>query len=145
VGQVSGLRNQLVHVSWANFTPSVPNYSAGPFYTNTLTYYAAMVAECQGTAPASMDNCYLADNHGLPLASGPSGLPNTQYAITTTAGTGQANIDIETGQQNSFLGCDPKHPCSLVVVPGQGGMPGRCADHSSDVGLFGAGNALAAN
>src|SRR5262249_15732551 len=145
VSQPSGLRNQLVHVSWTNFTPSVPNNSAGPFYTNTLTYYAALVTECRGTARASMDNCYLADNHGQPLATGPAGIPNTQYAITTTAGTGQANIEIETGLENSFLGCDQKHPCSLVVVPGQGGQPGNCSDHSSDIGVFGPGTPPAAN
>src|SRR5215472_3825345 len=120
VSQACGLINQLVHVSWTNFTPSVPNNSPGPFYVNTSTYYGVMVAECQGTHPASMDNCYIADNHGLPQAFGPAGLPNTQYAVTTTAGTGQANIDVETGQDNSFLGCGQKHSCSLVVVPGQG-------------------------
>ena len=96
VSQACNVVNQLVQVSWANFTTSVPNNSPGPFYTNTATNYAAMVAECRGTAPASMDDCYLADNHGLPLATGPAGTPNTQYAITTAAGTGQANIDIET-------------------------------------------------
>jgi len=142
VSQSCNLVNQLVQVSWANFTPSVPNNSPGPFYTNTATYYGVMVAECQGTAPASMDNCYLADNHGLPLAFGSAGIPNTQYAITTTAGTGQASIDIETSLENSFLGCGQRHPCSLVVVPGQGGASGNCADHSGDVSLFG-GNALA--
>ena len=145
VSQACNLVNQLVQVSWTNFTPSVPNNSPGPFYTNTATYYAVMVAECHGTAPTSMDGCYLADNHGLPVAFGQAGLPNTQYAITTTAGTGQANIDIETNLENSFLGCDQKHPCSLVVVPGQGGALGKCTDHSGDIGLFGSGNALAAN
>ena len=73
VSQACGLVSQLVNVSWTNFTTSVPNNSPGPFYTNTATNYAAMVAECRGTAPASMDDCYLADNHGLPLAFGPAG------------------------------------------------------------------------
>src|SRR5215472_3458458 len=145
VSQACGLINQLVHVSWTNFTPSVPNNSPGPFYSNSATFYGVMVAECRGAAPASMDDCYLADNHGLPLAFGPAGLPNTQYAITTAAGTGQANIDIETNLENSFLGCDQTHPCSLVVVPGQGGQPTNCNDHSGDVALFGAGTALASN
>jgi ABC-type phosphate transport system substrate-binding protein len=144
-GQVSGLRNQLIHVSWTNFTPSVPNNSPGPFYTNTATNYAVMVTECRGTPPASMDDCYLADNHGLPLATGPAGIPNTEYAVTTMAGTGQANIDIETNLENSFLGCGQQHACSLVIVPGQGGVPGSCTDHSGDVGLFGGGAALASN
>jgi hypothetical protein len=143
VSQACNVVNQLVQVSWANFTPSSPNDSPGPYYTNTLTNYGVMVTECQGAKPASMDNCYLADNHGLPVAFGQAGIPNTQYAITTAAGTGQANIDIETGLENSFLGCDQNHPCSLVIVPGQGGAPGHCSDHSGDIGSFGTGNALA--
>src|SRR5215831_18775994 len=143
VSQACGLVNQLVDVSWTHFTPSVPNGSPGPYYTNTQTFYGVMVTECRGTAPASMDSCYLADNQGLPLAFGSAGLPNTQYAITATAGTGQAHIDIETKVQNSFLGCDQRHPCSLVVVPGQGGnviVPGstyHCNDHSADAGFGG--------
>ena len=143
VSQACNLVNQLISVSWTNFTPSVPNDSSGPYYTNTLTNYAVMVAECRGAAPKSMDDCYLADNHGLPLAFGSAGLPNAQYAVTTTGGTGQANIDIETSLDNSFLGCDQKHPCSLVVVPGQGGASGKCSDHRGDIGGFSPGNALA--
>jgi ABC-type phosphate transport system substrate-binding protein len=142
VSQTCGLVNQLVQVSWAHFTPSSPNDSPGPYYTNTLTNYAVMVTECKGSAPASMDDCYLADNHGLPVAFGNAGIPNTQYAITTAAGTGQANIDIETGLENSFLGCGQNSPCSLVIVPGQGGQPGHCSDHSGDIAAFGAGTAL---
>src|SRR5215467_10768823 len=145
ISQTCGLVNQLVNVSWTGFTPSVPNGSGGPFYLNNKTYYGVMVAECQGTAPATMDNCYLANNGGLAVAFGSAGIPNTQYAITTTAGTGQANIDIETNLENSFLGCDQTHPCSLVIVPGQGGQPTNCKDHSGDVALFGAGTALASN
>jgi ABC-type phosphate transport system substrate-binding protein len=145
VSQDCDLVNQLVNVSWTNFTPSSPNNSPGPYYTNNETSYAVMVTECRGTAPASMDDCYLADVHGLPPAFGNAGIPNTQYAVTTSGGTGQANIDIETGLENSFLGCGQKQPCSLVVVPGQGGMPTNCKDHSGDIGLFGSGNALGFN
>ena len=145
VSQACGLVSQLLNVSWTNFTPSVPNNSPGPYYSNIATFFGVMVTECHGTAPASMNNCYLANDHGLPVAFGAAGLPNTQYAVTTTRGTGQAFIDIETNLENSFLGCDQTHPCSLVVVPGQGGAPGNCADHRADIGLFGAGNALAAN
>src|SRR5690349_15500838 len=61
VGQACGLVNQLVNVSWTNFTPSVPNNSGGPYYANTATFYGVMVAECRGSDPASMDDCYLAD------------------------------------------------------------------------------------
>ena len=145
VSQACGLVSQLLNVSWTNFTPSVPNNSPGPYYSNVATFFGVMVTECHGTAPASMNNCYLANDHGLPVAFGAAGLPNTQYAVTTTRGTGQAFIDIETNLENSFLGCDQTHPCSLVVVPGQGGAPGNCADHRADIGLFGAGNALASN
>ena len=61
---------------------------------------------------------------------------NTAYALTTPAGTGQADIEIDTVAENQFLGCDQKHACSLVVVPAQGGevlaSPPNCADHSQD-------------
>ena len=41
--------------------------------------------------------------------------------------------------QNQFLNCDSTHPCSLVVVPSQGGdsldyAKPRCGDHTVDVG-----------
>jgi hypothetical protein len=146
VGQTTGLTDQLVNVSWKNFTPSISN-AAGPFYTNLSAWYAVEVLECKGTNPTVYTDCYQADTQGTQFASGPSGPPNNTYAITTSAGTGQLNILVETSLVNSVLGCDQTHPCSLVVIPGQGGLPGGtpagCANHTGDVGFGGTGNALA--
>src|SRR5580704_6253099 len=131
VDQTSSLVNQMVQVNWANFTPSV-NAPYGP----SSTLYPVMIAECAGTNPASSADCYGATNGGVTGGSGPDGPMNTAYAVTAPAGTGQADILIDTVQENQFLGCDQNHPCSLVVVPAQGGnvlaSPPNCADHSLD-------------
>jgi len=131
VDQTSSLVNQMVQVTWANFTPSV-NAPYGP----SSTLYPVMIAECVGTNPASSSDCYGATNGGVTGGSGPSGPMNTAYALTTPTGTGQADIEIDTTAENQFLGCDQKHACSLVVVPAQGGevlaSPPNCADHSQD-------------
>ena len=131
VDQTSSLVNQMVQVTWANFTPSA-NAPYGP----SSTLYPVMIAECVGTNPASSADCYGATNGGVTGGSGPFGPMNTAYALTTPDGTGQADIEIDTTAENQFLGCDQKHACSLVVVPAQGGdvlaSPPNCADHSQD-------------
>jgi hypothetical protein len=131
VNQTRHLVNQVVRVSWTGFTPSSP-----AFYTPTGTLYPVMVAECKGTSPASPADCYGATNGGVPGGSGPDGPYNTVYATTAPDGTGHAQIQVETYQQNPFLGCDHKHPCSVVIVPAQGGnvlaSPPDCTDHSED-------------
>ena len=131
VDQTSNLVNQMVQVNWANFTPSV-NAPYGP----SSTLYPVMVAECKGAQPASSADCYGATNGGVTGGSGPFGPMNTAYATTTPSGTGQADIEIDTALENQFLGCDQNHPCSLVVVPAQGGnvlaSPPVCTDHSQD-------------
>src|SRR6266702_2089013 len=45
--------------------------------------------------------------------SGPFGPMNTAYATPAPDGTGQADVLIDTGGENQFLGCDQKHACSL--------------------------------
>ena len=131
VDQTSSLVNQMVQVTYANFTPS-----QNTPYTNTGTLYPVMIAECQGTNPASSANCYGATNGGVTGGSGPFGPMNTAYTLTAPDGTGQADILINTALENQFLGCDQNHPCSLVVVPAQGGnvlaSPPKCSDHSQD-------------
>jgi hypothetical protein len=139
MGQTSNLVNQMVHVTWANFTPS-----QNPPYSNQGTTYPVMIAECKGTNPASAADCYGATNGGVAGQSGPSGPMNSVYAMTAPDGTGQADILINTKTENQFLGCDQNHACSVVVVPAQGGnplaSPPVCTDHSQDrffaVGLY---------
>ena len=131
VDQTSDLVNQMVQVTWANFTPS-QNAPYGP----SSSLYPVMVAECAGTNPSSSSDCYGATNGGVTGGSGPQGPMNTAYALTAPDGTGQADIEIATVAENSFLGCDQKHTCSLVIVPAQGGevlaSPPNCSDHSQD-------------
>jgi ABC-type phosphate transport system substrate-binding protein len=131
VDQTSNLVNQMVQVNWYNFTPS-----SAILYGPTSVFYPVMIAECAGTSPASSADCYGAQNGGVTGGSGPFGPMNTVYMTTAPNGTGVADIQIETATENQFLGCDQNHPCSLVVVPAQGGdvfkTPPDCADHSLD-------------
>jgi hypothetical protein len=132
VSQTASLVNQLVHVSWTGFTPS-----SAVLYDPTSTDYPVMVAECRGTHPTDPSQCYDATNGGQTASLGSGGPGNTQYGTTTASGTGGLDIEIYTGLENQFLGCDQNHPCSLVIVPSQGGdslnfNPPHCADHTQD-------------
>ncbi|HYZ56489.1 MAG TPA: hypothetical protein VE733_23750 [Streptosporangiaceae bacterium] len=132
VSQTTSLVNQMVQVSWTGFTPS-----SQPTYDNTSTDYPVMVAQCKGTNPANPSQCYDATNGGTPASFGANGPGNTAYATTDANGTGKTDILLFTSVQNQFLGCDPKHPCSLVVVPSQGGdslnyATPNCNNHGQD-------------
>jgi hypothetical protein len=133
VSQTSDLVNQMVHVSWTGFTPS-----STVLYDAAATDYPVMVAECKGTSPASLDDCYGASNGGVQGAFGPFGPMNTSYETTAPGGKGALDIQILTSLENQFLGCGQSHQCSLVVVPAQGGnvfvTPPKCTDHSADIG-----------
>jgi hypothetical protein len=142
VSQTTNLVNQMVQVSWTGFTPS-----SQPTYDNGQTIYPVMVAECKGTDPTTPADCYDAANGGIAPTFNPYGPPNTVYNTTEPNGTGTMDILLFTQVQNQFLGCDPAHPCSLVVVDGQGGdsldfSPPHCDDHNNDPG--GAGDGLGA-
>ncbi len=133
VSQTKDLVNQMVQVSWTGFTPS-----SQPIYDNTSTDYPVMVAQCRGTDPSSPAQCYDATNGGTPAAFGQYGPGNNVYATTTASGAGQTDILLFTSVQNQWLGCDSTHPCSIVVVPSQGGnsltdKTPNCNDHTQDV------------
>jgi hypothetical protein len=139
VSQTTNLVYQTVRVSWSNFTPS-----SSTTYDTQASLYAVMVAECAGTDPASWSQCYGASNGGVEGSSGAAGPYNAVYDTTGPNGSGGINITIETGLENSMLSCDENHPCSLVVVPGQGGnetgYPNTkfsCGDHSQDSAVTG--------
>ena len=143
ISQTADMVNQMVQVSWTNFTPSDT-----PIYGQN-TDYAVMVAECNGTNPASPADCYGAENAGKPGTSGPHGPLNTAYGISNSAGIGSADIQIQTKEENDFFGCQQNRPCSLVIVPAQGGnssfTPAHCNDHTADIGFNGTGDAGASN
>jgi hypothetical protein len=140
VSQTANLTNQMVVVSWTGFTPSNPTTQ----YDNTATDYPVMVAECKGTNPTSPSQCYDATNGGSPASFGADGPGNTAYGTTGNNGAGTTDMLLFTSVQNQFLGCGSSHPCSLVVVPAQGGnslddSPPDCNDHSLDNSSVGAG------
>ncbi len=134
VSQVGTLTNQVVQVSWRGFTPS-----SELAYNPSGTDYPVMVAECKGTHPTKWAQCFGASNGGVAGAFSAYGPMNTAYATTEPNGEGATPIQLLTAEQNSFLGCNDGSPCSLVIVPSQGGnildTPVNCNDHSEDTNL----------
>ena len=116
VSQTRNLVNQMIQVSWTGFTPS-----SQQTYDNTDTDYPVMIAECKGLDPTSPAHCYGATNGGEPASFGQYGPSNTSYGTTAANGTGKADILLFTSVQNQYLDCGATTPCSLVVVPSQGG------------------------
>jgi hypothetical protein len=122
----------MVSVSWTGFTPS-----SQPQYDNSVTDYPVMVAQCKGWHPTDPSQCYDATNGGTPASFGSYGPGNTAYGTTNGHGDGQTDILLFTDVQNQFLKCDKTHPCSLVIVPSQGGdsidfASPHCGNHSAD-------------
>lgn len=149
VDQTTNLTDQVVHVTWRHFTPSVNG--AGPYFSGGNTYYAVTVLECRGTNPRHPKlwkwpdfgpDCY---NFTAADANAAHGVGNQAYTLTGRNGDGEAYFHVETSVENDFLRCSSHQPCSIVVVPNWGGVqnpgarPGNptvnCADHSGDVGL----------
>src|SRR5712691_641711 len=121
------LTNQMVHVSWTGFTPT--NLQGGsPFYQYQFSLYPVEIVECKGTHPTKVSQCWQANNYQEQFGSN----SNAVYTTTAGNGTGTADFQIQNSLQNSFLGCDSKHACSIVVVPSQGGLGINCANHSQD-------------
>lgn len=146
VDQTHDLTDQVVHVTWKNFTPS--DDPAGNFFSGGNTYYAVTVLECRGvnprpptswTWPDFGPDCY---NFTPDNANAAHGVGNQAYTLTGANGQGEAYFHVETSVENDFLRCSARQPCSVVVVPNWGGMqepgykPGssgvNCDDHSGD-------------
>ena len=134
VSQTRDLVAQMVQVSWHHFTPS-----SQPQYDAQSALYSVMIAECKGTHPTRWKDCYMAGQGAQPDIQGPYGPSNAVFVTTSADGTGQAGIAIETGVLNTMLGCTSSSPCSLAIIPGQGGngldTPPKCSDHSLDATL----------
>jgi hypothetical protein len=133
VSQVGSLTNQVVAVSWRNFTPSSQSN-----YDSVATNYPVMVAECKGAHPTKVSQCFGANNGGVAGSVSQYGPMNTQYSTTAPNGTGVAYIQLLTAEEAPQLGCNLGHVCSIVIEPAQGGnyFTGNCHDHSQDIGQF---------
>jgi hypothetical protein len=152
VSQTKDLVHQSVRVSWTGFTPT--NWQGAKPYNPTNTLYPVMVAECKGTDPTlkHLNQCYGADFQGNSATYGTWGPYNAVYEATSNAGTGEAIVDLETVTQNLALRCDSSHPCSLLVMPAQGGNevidksnaytsgPFNCRIHKYDEAPYGIAN-----
>jgi hypothetical protein len=152
VDQTTNLTNQVVHVTWQNFTPS-STLSGNPGYVSGGTRYAVGVFECRGTDPTispytDQENsgsgtnvetdCYRWTTASYLDAT--DGQANAVDTFTAADGTGEAYVQIETAEENAFLGCNSTTPCSIVVVPMFGGPVSdkysakKCAVHTKDGG-----------
>ncbi|MBV6701976.1 hypothetical protein KV557_33550 [Kitasatospora aureofaciens] len=161
VAQTKNLVDQVVHVSWSGFTPSTDAmgglWNNGPQRAVRQPYYQVRVYQCRGTDPKITD-CYdstlfNADpTAGFQQKTPPAGTTfpdfpsNMAIAVTDGNGSGFADIEVYTADQSPSLGCDDKHPCSLVVEPNYGGDTAsftdttrkgvvNCDDHSLDQAL----------
>ncbi len=140
VSQTTNLTHQTVQVAWTGFTPSAPHdddTNATTVYDPTSTLYPVMVVECEGYHPANLNDCYGTNDGGVdnpppwPYQNDPA------FAVTTSHGTGSTDVQILTtlqvqGATPDGLYCDTTHPCSLVVVPGQGGVSNEDCSHAID-------------
>ena len=150
VDQTVNLTNQIVHVSWKNFTPSMNGDFEGG-YQQGAEFYPVVVFQCAGTDPVAAFPNMNCDNLmvGTPTSgaaatgvesytlSGTSTNPTDCLGVQpadTVCGTGYADIQVQTKVQNPTLGCDQTHACSIVVLPVWGGdySTPNCEDHTSD-------------
>jgi ABC-type phosphate transport system substrate-binding protein len=162
VSPTTDLVSQVVHVSWSNFTPTIgngsltaePNADDGASGGDPLELYNLAIFECSGTNPQSpvgdgtlpqSKDCY--DISNVTQVQATAGAANGVIGFTSSKGTGQANMYVEAGPENSFLHCGVSSPCSLVIVPNWGGeqAPAKnattgkpltpdCTNHTQDDG-----------
>ncbi len=126
VSDTKDITDQTLRVSWTGFTPS--NLQGGfPYYQYDYTLYPVMVVECKGAHPTKESQCWQASNYQEQFGSN----SNAVYTTTAPNGTGTVDLQIQNAQQNNKLGCDSAHPCSIAVVPSQGGTA-KCGNHSED-------------
>ncbi|MFD8479360.1 hypothetical protein [Kitasatospora sp. NPDC059673] len=162
VTPTSGLGNQVLHVSWSGFTPTVDaDFQPVPVVLNPhgnsgfdkVARYPVRIYQCRGEEPKITD-CYGSSLYNADPAKGfqqerpapgtntPEFPSNMAIAATRPDGSGEADIEVWTAQQSQTLGCDPKHKCSLVIEANYGGdsigayqFPTgeiNCEDHSAD-------------
>lgn len=129
IDQSTNLTYQMVHLTWANFTPTF-NWStySNVGYSVGRTQYPVAIYECQGTDPhidataiqgsAPTGACYTIGQQQFATA----GPVNTLTTFTGADGTGSADFQVETAEQNTFLNCSATVACSIVVVPNWGGI-----------------------
>lgn len=133
VDKTTGLRNEVVTVSWTGFRPSVNfNTQTLPGFAENTTRFPVRVYQCRGADPAVAvpGDCYGSDIYEYPgrpepiIASRnqalPDGPPNWAETATAPDGTGTLDVEVRTAVESSTLGCTEQVACSLVVVMNPG-------------------------
>ena len=154
VDQTQLVSDQVLHVSWTGFTPTLQRGTTTSAISVPLddpgTLYPVRVYQCRGTDP-NITDCYGSSHYGQDPTLGfqqPSSPPGTDtpefpsnmvLAVTRADGTGDAYIEVWPSNQSQTLGCDASHQCSIVVEPNWGGDSTggdtgvfNCADHNTD-------------
>jgi ABC-type phosphate transport system substrate-binding protein len=93
----TGLRNEVVRVSWSGFTPTQQN-----------GIFAVGVMQCRAN-PQSFDDCYTIDAFPSILNG------NRVQGRTAADGTGSTQIEIRPTANLPFLACSAANPCSILV------------------------------
>ncbi|MFF2352045.1 hypothetical protein ACFVVL_19980 [Kitasatospora sp. NPDC058115] len=157
VSSTTNLTNEVVHVSWEGFTPTVDPFGNPVKFVklNSSTgqeLYPVRIYQCRGKNPTVQD-CYGSTKFNQDPSKGflqPAPPPGTitpefpfngAVRVTGPDGRGEADIEVWTSQESQSLNCDANHPCSLVVEANYGGdslgwtdenLKINCKDHSLD-------------
>lgn len=159
VDQTQNLTNQMVHITWNNFTPSFSANGSTAVDPTILSniFYGVAIFQCSSPTPnyegfygqtngLPVNQCYPVWDPSQATAGPRNGIitvtrpgtadtsPNSSTVPSscstakpgdTVCGTGAADFQIETAEDNSALGCSSSHACSIVVMPMWGGWDGN--------------------
>jgi hypothetical protein len=128
VSTTKDLTNQTVTVKWGGFTPTNLEGGAEPIYNADNIVYPVTVVQCRGTRPTKISQCWQAQYYEQQFGSN----SNAAYSVSAANGTGTVEFQLQDSLQNPWLGCSAGHPCSLAVIPAQGGLEANCGNHSID-------------
>ena len=124
VEPATGLENQVVHVTWTGFHPTVDG-------ANTVTLY-----QCKGVRPTSLSDCYT--DFAPPVTEFGTA---TDQATTGSDGTGSDDLEVRPGLQLPQLGCSTRSPCSILAYENDGsdlpahGLPSTAVSARLDFAL----------
>jgi ABC-type phosphate transport system substrate-binding protein len=119
VDQTKNLVNQIVHVTWTGFKPSI--LSGDP--SNVVRVYQCKMDSATGVSSPTL--CYGNQEFGTPLSGIPEGPSNAVDTFTAKDKTGFGDIEVRTSVESPLLGCGDKQACAIVVVPNWGDAHGN--------------------
>jgi len=128
VEKTANLVNEVIHVGWEGFKPSV-NPDGTLLFRDDMTRYPVRVYQCRGEDPAGPEDCYGSAIYDYPgrdnpipsdFLGHPDGPFNRVDIATAPDGTAGVDIEVMTKRESVTLGCEEGVACSIVVVPNYG-------------------------